>query len=121
MVSLTLHRYFGAKAWVAEITGVDPRYGLARSFLRASERSSSRSGATGDATYDIERPGLYQVGGGKQVVRDHGEYRVVWLKDGALAWKNIDAKRAKEIAKLMSGGMDFEAARQATKQPVVAK
>lgn len=52
--------YNGGKGWVARVTGLDPKYGLAREFVRAVSRHASRSGATGTAEYMLA-DGLYEV------------------------------------------------------------
>jgi hypothetical protein len=53
------------KTWLAEITGTDPRFGLAREFVAATSRSTSRSGRTGTATYAV-RDGLYESNEGRR-------------------------------------------------------
>lgn len=47
------------KTWLARITGPDPHYGVAREFIRAASRSTSRSGRTGHAVYLVS-PGVYE-------------------------------------------------------------
>lgn len=49
------------KTWLAEITGPDPQYGVARQFIRAAERSTSRSGRTGTLNYVVS-PGVSNAG-----------------------------------------------------------
>lgn len=111
MITIALHAHLGFRPWVARVTGRDPKYGLAQSFVRANESSSSRSGRTGNKTWHIDEPGLYRIGGTK---RDD-TCLLVWLKNGDLTRTDIDMVRAKVMAKLMDEGADFEAARQATK------
>jgi hypothetical protein len=47
------------KTWLARITGPDPRYGVARDFIRPVSKVTSRSGRTGRYEYLIE-PGVYE-------------------------------------------------------------
>lgn len=64
------------KTWLARITGPDPRYGVAREFIRPVEQSTSRSGKTGTALYLIG-PGIYERHEGRRSLRDHnGFFRV---------------------------------------------
>jgi hypothetical protein len=64
------------KTWLARITGPDPQWGVAREFLRATGRSTSRSGKTGTVTYLIG-PGVYERREGRRSLRDqNGFFRV---------------------------------------------
>lgn len=64
------------KTWLAEITGPDSRYGVARRFLRAAERSTSRSGRTGQETY-VVGPGVYERREGRRsLAGNNGFFRV---------------------------------------------
>jgi hypothetical protein len=47
------------KTWLAEVTGIDPKFGLAREFVRPVTRHTSRSGRTGWAEYVVS-DGLYE-------------------------------------------------------------
>lgn len=47
------------KTWLAQITGLDTRMGFDRTFLRAIEKHTSKSGKTGYATYAVT-DGLYE-------------------------------------------------------------
>ncbi len=52
------------RPWVAEITGPDPRYGLAREFLRGrrSYRHASRTGCHGIYQwYELQEGRIYEV------------------------------------------------------------
>ncbi len=109
-ITFSFHNHYGYKAWMAKITGTDSRYGLSRAFCQ-QDRTSSRSGKTGDVDIEIDAPGVYEVGGTK---RNNG-FRVVWVKDGKLAWGHIEKSRAVAIARLMDDGENFEDARLATK------
>lgn len=51
---------YGGSAWIAKITGPDPKYGLARDFVQ-SERNVSRSGKSGTVRFSIYEPGIYEV------------------------------------------------------------
>lgn len=69
------------KTWLARVTGPDPRYGVARQFIRAAERVTSRSGRTGTLTYVVE-PGVYERREGRQSLNHrNGFFRVT--ADGA--------------------------------------
>lgn len=62
--TLELEQIGGSKPWVAEITGRDPKYGLARSFL-AGSRDYSRSNRPGTrgiyTTYVLEPGKVYEI------------------------------------------------------------
>lgn len=55
------HQPSGGREWVAEITGRDQRYGVARKFLVAIDASWSSSGKTGSTIFELEAGKLYQV------------------------------------------------------------
>lgn len=64
------------KTWLARITGPDPRWGVTREFIRAAERSTSKSGKTGFATY-LVGPGVYERHEGRRNLRGYnGFFRV---------------------------------------------
>lgn len=79
-ITLSWSAYNGGKGWLARVTGTDPKFGLAREFVRAVERHSSRSGATGTSAY-ILGDGLYESSD-----RDGRSY--LQVKDGVL--RSID-------------------------------
>lgn len=116
MVTISLHGHLGYRPWVACVTGRDPKYGLAQTFIRADESSSSRSGRTGNKTWHIDDPGLYRIGGTK---RDD-TCLLLWIKDGNLVRTDIDMPRAKTMARMMDDGVQFEDARRATRKAVQA-
>jgi hypothetical protein len=109
---IEIHQYYQTKPWVAQITGADEKFGLARAFVRADERDMSRSGRAGDISWSLNEPGLYQIGGSK-----HDNYKLFMLfsKNGDLVRLNVDLARAKAIAKRLDSGESFEEARLATK------
>ena len=51
----------GVRVWVAEITGSDPTYHLARRFLTESHRDRSPETKTGTLTFSLEEGTLYEV------------------------------------------------------------
>lgn len=53
---------YGRHAWIARITGLDPKYGLARDFCRSHKRLSG-SGRSGTISFDVDEPGLYEFRG----------------------------------------------------------
>lgn len=111
-LSFTFHNHYGYKTWMARIDGSDSQYGLSRSFLRR-ETTSSRSGKSGDTTFTIDEPGLYEVGGNKH---DNG-FRLFWIKnDGSMGWNHCSEDRRKAIIRLMDDGASFEEARLATRK-----
>jgi len=70
------------KTWLARITGPDPQFGVARQFLRAAERNTSRSGRTGTLTY-VAGPGVYERREGRHSLKhQNGFFRVTG--DGAV-------------------------------------
>jgi len=80
--SVSWSMFNGGAGWAARITGPDEQYGLARQFLRAIGRETSRSGQTGTNAYLIDAPGVYQVHGrraesGFRHVHDDGTWHPV--------------------------------------------
>lgn len=70
------------KTWLARITGPDPRYGVAREFIRPVSKVTSRSGRTGRCEYLIE-PGVYERREGRRsLAGDNGFFRVT--SDGGI-------------------------------------
>jgi hypothetical protein len=59
---LTLTRWVShGKEWVALLTGTHPTYHFAREFARVLKRNWSRSGKNGTTTFELTKPGYYQV------------------------------------------------------------
>lgn len=104
----------GNKCWIAKITGTDKQYGLSRSFIEPDsvEREHfNRPRTMITFTYELEH-GLYECS-------SHGD-RWFWIVcegqgDGAVAAFKPSDERVKAMAELMDHGMDFNAARRATK------
>lgn len=113
-MTINVHCYYGEKPWVARITGTDAKYGLSREFYRGT-RSRSKSGKTGTITITLD-PGLYNAGGGKSAIRDLGQFFLICPGlTGSLARVEISAERAREIARILDDGEDFETAVEETK------
>ncbi len=53
------------KTWLAEVTGLDPKFGFQRSFVNPISRDTSRSGKTGTHTYLVD-DGLYEANEGRR-------------------------------------------------------
>lgn len=53
------------KTWLALISGVDQRFGFDREFINPIEKSTSRSGMTGTATYMVGN-GIYESNEGRR-------------------------------------------------------
>jgi len=51
---------YGNDAWIAKVTGLDPKYGLAREFCRRDTSGLSRSGRSGLITFEMLGPGIYE-------------------------------------------------------------
>lgn len=51
---------YGRDAWIAKITGPDPKYGLKREFARKDTSGLSGSGRSGMITFDLDGPGIYE-------------------------------------------------------------
>jgi len=111
------------KAYIARITGIDEKYGLAREFLDAAkvERDHyNRPRYLRTYTYEITREGVYEIQESSE-----RRYKLVFLgwskgEDHAIVSKHlvrmdIDSDRAKAIARMMTSGQEFGAARKATK------
>jgi hypothetical protein len=50
----------GGGAWVAKITGTDPKFGYAREFIRKNPQLSG-SGRSGYIDFPIVDPGVYEI------------------------------------------------------------
>jgi hypothetical protein len=83
MITLELEKIGGSKPWVARITGTDPKFGLARTFVNgiADYSRSNRPGTRGIYhAFDLDE-GIYEVKGGsswgsagrRSFVRVHGD------------------------------------------------
>ena len=46
--------------WLAQLTGLDPKFTFHREFVQASSKNVSRSGMTGTKTYYFLTDGIYQ-------------------------------------------------------------
>ena len=51
---------YGSGAWIARITGTDPKFGLARAFCRKDKSGLSGSGRSGTIKFDVTEPGIYE-------------------------------------------------------------
>ncbi len=103
----------GKRCWVARISGTDPQYGLARDFLAAEtvEREHfTRARTIINFTYALP-VGLYEM-----CAKSERWYLIVWEQDGALKAFRPDDERVAAIAALMHDGIEFDAARRATKR-----
>ena len=54
---------YGGSAWIAQITGTDPKFGLKREFCKKDKRGLSGSGRSGTITFDVTSPGVYEFRG----------------------------------------------------------
>ena len=98
------------KTWLARITGPDDRFGVAREFVRATERNASRSGRTGQASYLIG-PGVYERHEGRnRLAGNNGFFRVT--ADGAVE----DLAGAKAALEALSATGSEEVTRDDTAQ-----
>lgn len=52
----------GSGAWIARITGTDPKYGLAREFVDKDESGLSRSRQSGSVGWKLPGDGVYSFG-----------------------------------------------------------
>lgn len=85
---------FGANAWLARITGTDPRYTFRRAFLQPDRSGLSGSGRSGAITWEVPSPGLYEwrafcVGSTTRNWRSDGFCRID--PDGTVARLDRDA------------------------------
>ena len=112
-MELELREGYGAeRPWVAEITGIDQRYGLARAFIPLCLLCTSRSGKVKRWGFRTQIPGLYEI----RHAGDQSGYRIVWQgTDGELQDCRCSDPRARLIAELLEAGEEFEAARRATR------
>jgi hypothetical protein len=86
------------RTWLARITGPDDTFGVARDFVRATERNTSRSGMTGQATY-VVGPGVYERREGRRrLAGNNGFFRVT--EDGDV----VDLPDAKAALAAVQGG-----------------
>ena len=84
------------KTWLARITGPDDRWGVDREFIHATERSTSRSGMTGTATY-VVGPGVYERREGRRSLRGRNGFFAV-ADDGKIETLASAADALKRIA-----------------------
>lgn len=52
------------RPWVAKLTGLDPKFGFARQFVKAQQKDYSRAnsvGSRGVYLYFVLEPGIYEV------------------------------------------------------------
>lgn len=110
-IEYTLRASRYEKTWIARISGKDDHYGYAREFVARGATEHSRSGKTGSITYTLE-PGLYE----ECEAGERSYTLVAILKDGALHVWDCAADRAERIAVALDAGMDFNAARKASKE-----
>ncbi|WP_276973726.1 hypothetical protein [Ferrimicrobium acidiphilum] len=51
---------YGADAWLAKITGPDPKFGFTRQFVKKDTSGLSGSGRSGSIRWDITENGIYE-------------------------------------------------------------
>ena len=103
------HQPSGGKEWVAEIVGIDSKFGFKREFLNPTEKNWSSSGRTGETVYQIEENKIYEYnepwkGRGFFTVRN-GE--IVWLEKEEVAkmfteTKTEEPKENPEVTELVN-------------------
>ncbi len=96
------------KCWVARITGGDPTYGLARSFIDAADTSDRHSIAK---SWELSE-GCYEV-----CVFGARTYRIAKMaKDGSrMLWLDADKARVEKYARSLDAGMSEIEACEASK------
>lgn len=57
------------KTWMAQLTGLDPKFTFDRDFVNASSSNLSGSGKTGTKTYTLIEDGIYQPREGRRSLR----------------------------------------------------
>jgi len=103
------------KVWIARITGTDDKENFAREFLEADEVEKehfNRARTMINLTWNLDQ-GLYEAS-------ENGErwfFMIAPHKDKGEASFGVTHDRAREMAKLMDGGMEFDDARRATRKP----
>lgn len=85
----------GGKTWLAEITGLDTKYGIKRDFLRESDIRRSSSRKTGTNYYFLRKDGYYEY---NEAWKDRGFFRIIDGKyenvtrdDIIMSFKQIEA------------------------------
>lgn len=87
-VTVRLAHYVTAgKDWVAELTGLDPRYGFKREFVDC-KKDWSASGKTGNSYYKLENGKLYEIN------EPYKSRVIVRVEDGKLI--DVDKEEAKQ-------------------------
>lgn len=106
----------GNRAYVARILGTSNQYGFDREFIDADSVERDHFGR---ARYI--RTYTYLIGPGLYEIESEGErrYRIVYigLTDGHEHITPIEIDRVEAIARLMTDGQDYDAARVQTKPP----
>lgn len=108
----------GNRAWLAKISGLSDLYKVERQFLDANRVECEHPGRTRTIvrlTWELGE-GLYERSEGG--VREWGI--VSRMTDGGCEWLHCDEARAMRIAHMMDQGIDFTAARRASKDAVHA-
>ena len=95
----------GAGAWLAQITGTDPKWRVARDFCARNEDGVSASRKSGVITWEVPGPGLYQYKGfcvsstrersGYVLITDDGQVRQVLPALAADLAEQLQEARAK--------------------------
>jgi len=103
---LTAHASTSHRPWLARIAGTHARFGFARTFLRGDESALTPLGRTGEVVWEVDEPGLYEIGGSK---RDDAFLAVV-EEAGALTQRRIREPLVRAVALRLDAGEAFEAA-----------
>lgn len=100
-MNIELEHIGGNKPWVAKITGTDPKFGLAREFVRGvlDYSRKNKPGTRGIFTcYDLQ-PGVYETKGGDSWGSANNRRFIQIEASNLSTYKVLDMQQVLEIVK----------------------
>src|SRR5438128_987664 len=101
---LTAHANSGHRPWLARIVGTHERFVFSRQFLRSDESALTPLGRTGEVVWEVDEPGLYEIGGSKH----DDAFLAVVEEAGVLAHRRIREPLVRRVALRLDAGEVFE-------------
>jgi hypothetical protein len=101
---LTARANSGHRPWLARIVGTHTKFVFARQFLRGDESGLTPLGRTGEVVWEVDEPGLYELGGSK---RDDAFLAVIEEGD-ILTERRVREPLVRRVALRLDAGEMFE-------------
>lgn len=101
---LTAHANSTHRPWLARIVGTHARFVFSRQFLRGDDSGLTPLGRTGEVVWELDEPGLYEVGGSKH----DDAFLAVVEEGGALTQRRIREPLVQRVALRLDAGEVFE-------------